>query len=338
MAFLCVGCPVLDIQITADDELMRKYDLCPNTATQAEERHMAIFTDALTLDPRLVASGAALNTARVCQWMIGIPGATTFLGAVGKDQFAELLLSATSSDGVFFSMYDHPKHATGTTVSLTTTAGERCLVANLGASNLFHPEHLKVKKARDFLAAAKFIYISGFFLPDNMASIQLLADICLEEDKIFMFNLAGTFLCNFFQEGVLRVIAYCDFLFANDAEARAFAKMKGWTEIGDMAVLALRIAALPKASGTRPRVVVITQGSGPTVVASLGKATLYSVESLANELIVDINGAGDSFVGGFASKLVQGDSLANCVRAGHWVARTVIQFPGCTYPRVCDFV
>jgi adenosine kinase len=66
------------------------------------------------------------------------------------------------------------------------------------------------------------------------------------------------------------------------------------------------MAGLPKVSGTRPRVVVVTQGGGETVVASQGKLARYPVEKLANELLVDINGAGDAFVGGFVAKLLQG--------------------------------
>ena len=73
-----------------------------------------------------------------------------------------------------------------------------------------------------------------------------------------------------------------------------------------MPLIALRIASLPKASGTRPRVVVVTQGGGETVVSNMGKVAMYPVTKLENELMVDINGAGDSFVGGFVSKLILG--------------------------------
>lgn len=174
------------------------------------------------------------------------------------------------------------------------------------------------------------------------------------------------------------MIPYCDYIFCNETEATLFGDMrvkkhtptffnieiniyiqilyyifnnikpkpkihlyicqkcKGWGR--DLSTIALKMSGLPKASGTRPRVVVITQGGQPTMVAHLGKVCSYVVEPLANELLVDINGAGDAFVGGFIAKLVQGESLGDCVRAGHWIARTVIQHSGCTYPKVCDFI
>ena len=48
-------------------------------------------------------------------------------------------------------------------------------------------------------------------------------------------------------------------------------------------------------------------------------------------------GAGDAFVGGFLSQLVKGKEIADCVRAGHYASRVVIQQSGCTFPKECGF-
>ena len=44
--------------------------------------------------------------------------------------------------------------------------------------------------------------------------------------------------------------------------------------------------------------------------------------------VVDSNGAGDAFAGGFLARYVEGDSIANCVRSGVEVAGRVIQRVG----------
>ena len=64
---------------------------------------------------------------------------------------------------------------------------------------------------------------------------------------------------------------------------------------------------------------------------------LECVDALARELLVDTNGAGDAFVGGFLSQLVQAKDLSECVRAGHYSARVIIQRSGCTMPAKSDF-
>ena len=65
-----------------------------------------------------------------------------------------------------------------------------------------------------------------------------------------------------------------------------------------------QISRAPKASGARPRTVVITQGADPTVVAAYGRIAKYPVTRVPADKLVDTNGAGDAFVGGFLSQLV----------------------------------
>jgi len=95
---------------------------------------------------------------------------------------------------------------------------------------------------------------------------------------------------------------------------------------------------MPKASGVRARTVVFTQGAGCTIVATGGVVTKYNVDALPAELLVDTNGAGDAFVGGFLAMLSKGKEIKECVEAGHWASRVVIQRSGCTFPEKCDYV
>ena len=93
----------------------------------------------------------------------------------------------------------------------------------------------------------------------------------------------------------------------------------------------------PQANSARPRVVVITHGANPTIIATEGAVKEYPVHEIEADAIVDTNGAGDAFVGGFLSQLIQGKSVEQCVHAGHWSARLIIQRSGCTYPEACDY-
>jgi fructose-1-phosphate kinase PfkB-like protein len=47
--------------------------------------------------------------------------------------------------------------------------------------------------------------------------------------------------------------------------------------------------------------------------------------------------AGDAFVGGFLSQLVQEKPIEDCVRAGCYASNVIIQRSGCTYPAKPDF-
>merc|ERR1711912_228200 len=103
-------------------------------------------------------------------------------------------------------------------------------------------------------------------------------------------------------------------------------------EKGDLKAVALKIASLEKKGSEKPRMVVITQGCDPTIVAQNGKVEEFAIEAIPKDQIVDTNGAGDAFVAGFLGGLIYGKSIEDCVKAGNFTAKAIIQQPGCTFP------
>ena len=127
---------------------------------------------------------------------------------------------------------------------------------------------------------------------------------------------------------------YWDYLFGNESEALAYAESHD-LKTTSIPEIAKAIALLPKVNGARERIVVITQGAEPTIVAvAKGKeavVTEYPTAKIADEEIVDSNGAGDAFAGGFMGKLVLGGNLESCVKAGQWLAGLCLRSNGPAY-------
>jgi adenosine kinase len=327
--------PLLDISAEVPEELLKKYELSLNNAILAEEKHLPLYDELVKTFPvQYIAGGATQNSIRVAQWMLKIPGSTSYFGAVGNDAYGEQLEKCAMEDGVRVIYQKNPTVPTGTCAVLVH-GGERSLVANLAAANTFTASHLDTVEAKEAVEQAQLFYISGFFLTVSVDSILSIAKHAVEKNKIFAMNLSAPFLVQFFGDQMAAVVPYADFVFGNESEAAAYGAAKEYGS--DLSTIALRLAAQPKASGTRPRIVVFTQGSESTIVAVNGVVTVYPVDPLPRELLVDTNGAGDAFVGGFLSQLIQDKPLAECVRAGHWAARVIIQRSGCTFPKDCDF-
>lgn len=237
-------------------------------------------------------------------------------------------------DGVRVVYQKNAEVPTGTCAVLVH-GGERSLIANLAAANTFTSAHLETAEAKEAVEQAKIVYISGFFLTVSVDSILSVAKKAIEDNKIFAINLSAPFLIQFFGDQMASVMPYADFVFGNESEAAAYGEAKDYGS--DLGTIALKLSAQPKASGTRPRIVVFTQGSSATIVAQGGVVTTFAVDPLPREALVDTNGAGDAFVGGFLSQLVQNKPMSECVRAGHYAARVIIQRSGCTFPKECDF-
>lgn len=93
---------------------------------------------------------------------------------------------------------------------------------------------------------------------------------------------------------------------------------------------------MPKLTN-KPRTVVITQGRDPVILVEDGKMSLIPVTVLSKEQIVDTNGAGDAFTGGFLSQLVLKKPYQTCVKCGIYTATHVIQHSGCNFSGDSDF-
>jgi adenosine kinase len=82
---------------------------------------------------------------------------------------------------------------------------------------------------------------------------------------------------------------------------------------------------------------VITQGKEPTVVAKDGAVTQYPVPVVDPSEIVDTNGAGDAFVGGFLAAFIKGKDIEECCKAGSFAASTIIRTSGTALPAACEY-
>ncbi|CAK9210016.1 unnamed protein product [Sphagnum jensenii] len=296
---LGMGNPLLDISAVVDHEFLDKYGVTLNNAILAEAKHVPMYKElAAKPDVEYIAGGATQNTIRVAQWMLQTPKATSYIGCIGDDEFGKQMEKLASEGGVDVQYDIDQTTATGTCAVLVVD-GERSLVANLSAANNYKIEHLKKPENWAVVEKAKFFYSSGFFLTVSPDSMLLVAKHAAETGKLcskplpkyYMVHLAAPFICQFFKDKLLEVVPYVDFLFGTETEAKTISSVLGW-ETEDTEVIALKLAALPKACGTHKRVVVMTQGTDPSIVAEDGEVTKFPVILLPKEKLVDTNATG----------------------------------------------
>ena len=332
-----MGNPLLDISAEVGQDMLDKYGVKMDDAILAEEKHVPIYKELVdNCSPQFIAGGATQNSIRVAQWIMtanGKPGESAFLGCVGVDAFGKQLEDCAAADGVKVHYMKDEATPTGTCAVLVKS-GERSLIANLAAANNFKPSHLESAESKAIYESASLYYIAGFFLTVSVDSLKIVAEHALANNKTFCLNLSAPFIIDFFGDQVATALEYADFLFCNESEAAAYGKKHGLGE--DLKEVALKIAASPK-KGTKPRTVIFTQGSDATIVACNGKVVEHTVTPLPKDELVDTNGAGDAFVGGFLASLLSEKEVGTCVEAGHWAARFIIQQSGCTLTKPCEY-
>lgn len=333
-----MGNPLLDICAVVDKDFLDKYGLKPNDQILAEDKHKELFEELVKrFNVEYHAGGSTQNSVKVAQWMIQSPyKAATFFGCIGTDKFGEILKNKTEEAHVDAHYYEQSDEPTGTCAACIT-GDNRSLVAHLAAANCYNKEkHLDLEKNWKLVEKAKVYYIAGFFLTVSPEAILKVASHSSANNKIFTLNLSAPFISQVYKEPLMKVMPYVDILFGNEMEAASLAREQGF-ETEDIKEIAQKAQALPKVNPKRQRIVVFTQGKDDTIMATENEVTAFPVLDSDQSEIIDTNGAGDAFVGGFLSQLVYDRLLTECIRAGHYAASVIIKRSGCTFPEKPDF-
>ncbi|TNN56142.1 Adenosine kinase [Liparis tanakae] len=320
-----MGNPLLDISAVVDKDFLDKFE-------EIVKKFKVEYH----------AGGATQNSIKVAQWMIQEPhNVGTFFGCIGKDKFGDILKQKAEEAHIDAHYYEQDEEPTGTCAACIT-GDNRSLVANLAAANAYKKEkHLDLAENWKLVEKANVYYIAGFFLTVSVESILKVARHASEKNKLFCLNLSAPFICQFFKDNLMQVMPYVDVLFGNETEAAAFAKEQDF-DTEDIEEIAKKAQALPKDNKKRQRIVVKKDSKyGGAIflffrVAS-DKFETFPVLPIDPEKIVDTNGAGDAFVGGFLSELVRDKPMDQCVKAAHYAANVIIRQAGCTFPEKPDF-
>merc|ERR1719201_1965241 len=250
------------------------------------------------------------------------------MGCVGDDDYSSKMNDVMKADGVDARYMVDPTTATGT-CAVCITGKNRSLVANLSAANNFKQTHIQKDEHKAVVENAKIIYSAGFFITVSPASMKIAWEAMAKSGAIYCMNLSAPFLMQVppFKAVFVETMPYVDILFGNETEAATWAETEGW-ETTDVSFIATRLSLIPSAKG-KHRTVVITQGAEETIVCQRGQVNKYPILKLEKDKIVDTNGAGDAYVGGFLAGLAKGKDIEDCHKAGAFAACEIIQVSGC---------
>jgi adenosine kinase len=221
----------------------------------------------------------------------------------------------------------------------------RSLATTLRTAEKFDKSHLSSLEVAPLVDGAKVFYVEGYFLTHGIESalevaqrsqaagkvsytpLHRLLTARLRMCQVFALNLSVPFIPQFFKANVVNLLPYCDIVIGNESEAAAWASVMDIQDMGNIPLIAKSLAMFVKATDARPCIVVITHGASPTVVVT-GDAPdspkSFPVTLLSDAQIIDTNGAGDAFAGGFLGAFVAGKGLDECVLTGHQLAALLL--------------
>ncbi|KAK6626570.1 hypothetical protein RUM44_009044 [Polyplax serrata] len=329
---LGIGNPLLDLTVTGDAKLLEKYKLEANNAVIANEFQKSIYKDLLeNYDVQFTAGGSVQNSLRVCQWIVKESRVCIFMGSVGMDKYSKILQQTAESDGVEVRYQYHEDIPTGTCAAIITTheGNKRSLCANLAAAEKFTIDHILKPDNYRCIEKANIYYISGFFLTVSLETVLKIGETAAKENKFFITNLSAPFICDLYKDSVMKTLYYTDVVFGNESELQKLGE--GCFKTKNLEEIMYKMANLPKANMTRERIVIITNGCHPVLYVQGKSIKKVEVPKIPEGKVIDTNGAGDAFAGGFLSQFLMGKSIEKCIQCGVWAAGQIIQNHGCSF-------
>lgn len=325
------GNPLLDISCVVDQAFYDKWELKPSNAILAEkDKHEPLYPELEAMDNvQYIPGGSTLNSIRVSNWILGDSGSVAYIGSVAKDATGDRLGNIVGEEGVATAWYKDGDCPQTGRCAVCILGKERSMVADLSAANSYVIQHLDSDEARALWQNSKICYSAGFWLtvcPEGMCKI---ANYCKENGRDYCLNISAPFLAQFFLTQMQSVLPNTTILFGNEDEAKALGKSLNQPESATIQELAVYFSTYLREDS--PRRVVITQGAEPVIVAQGTEVREYPVDRIDPNLIVDTNGAGDAFVGGFLAALANDEPEETCVKQGNYCAGFLIQQSGCTF-------
>uniref|UniRef100_A0A914L9Y4 Adenosine kinase n=1 Tax=Meloidogyne incognita TaxID=6306 RepID=A0A914L9Y4_MELIC len=253
----------------------------------------------------------------------------TFFGAVGNDEYSEILLSESQKSGLRMLCQKINDEYTGRCLTLINGT-KRSMCANLGAASKFNLEFLETPENWSIIENANVYYTSAHFLNVSPRCTMRICEYASSKNKKFIFNMGAEYLAKKFKKDIEIIIKYSDLIFGNEDEYRAFATEMNFDKEDDIRDIGLKMAKYEKVSSLNERVIVITRDALPLIVIKNdGQLIEYKVKEIPNGALVDSSCAGDAFAGGFIAAYVCGYSLEECIEWGCSAAEMIIQRRGC---------
>ncbi|CBY12411.1 unnamed protein product [Oikopleura dioica] len=323
------GLPLLEIKAKVGAGYIKRFELTAGSRSVAGEKQISLYKELCGwFSTEFLPGGGALNVIRVAQWMLPLPKATSIVGAIGTDENGKRVSEACTAAGIVPMFYEQETDITGCVAKLSVDAGPAgstvTQITHLSAGNAYSKQrHLDLEQNWDRVKEAEYFFIPGLFLTVCPETTLAVGEMSSEKGKTFALTLGNPQLCRLYKDTQLAVLRYVDFLFSNAETALSFAQENDF-ETTDLAEIARKMCLLPKVNSNKPRVVVITQGVGPTVVArGYDEVHEFEVDEIENK--DGPAGLGDFFIGGFLGQLVQGHGLERCVEGGHFAVQELLQ-------------
>lgn len=305
-----IGNACMDIVDTIDDAFLERWGFPKSICSYLTfDQSNALLAD--LPNPQYIAGGCAANTAStVC----ALGGNASFIGRIAHDEIGDMFIEDMDKRGIRFLSIPDESHDAGSTrvFCLTTPDTERTFASYYGVQEDLSEDDI----TDDGVADSKYLYIDGYALNSRRGGEAFLkaAAICKAAGNRVLFAPNDLSIMTKYGDAVAKILPQTDLLLCNEQEARHI------TGMDDMSLILKNLQS-------RFAVGAVTIGKDGVFVYD--KNTIYQIPAATPPApVIDTNGAGDAFAGGFVFGLTHGYDLPRAAKLGNLCASVIITHTG----------
>jgi adenosine kinase len=341
-SMIAIGNPIVDITCEIDENSLKKYDLEWGKTVFANEKNVPFFEELEKNEKVMYTTGGSIqNSLRVCSWCINMNETNknkykiTMLGSVGNDNYKDKIMNALSTSGVN-PLFEFNDKMNSSRCGVGIFKKERCLVHEIKASNTLTMDF--IDKNLNEILSHNYLVIEGYFLQEKFDICKRLVEEFKKQNKIVIFTCGAVFMVQAHNDKVMEIANKSDMIVGNMEECEAIAGKKGENNEETLKLVHKKL------NKNNKRILLMTDGGKGVYVTKFNYDNdnfEFILHSFCNpikpEEIVDLNGAGDAFLGGFLSQYLQKKSIDICCKAGNIIAGVILRNVGCTYKEDLKF-
>jgi sugar/nucleoside kinase (ribokinase family) len=307
-----IGSPLIDFILEVEDDILHELKLKKGDMHLIDEAISKKIQERIKDYPiDRIPGGSAAN---VLAGIAHLGGSGAFVGKIGTDEHGDFYKTESERFGVTTFLRSADTALTGHAITFITSDSERTFATHLGAAVSLQ----KMDIEEDIINQAKILHVEGYLLDVAVPNLKEAALAAMEYAKKhgvrISIDVADPALVARNKDELHRIAReYADILFLNEDEARAFI------------ATATTEKEIAREVAEYCSIAVVKLGHRGSIVSCSDE--MCEVAPFEARL-VNTNGAGDMYAGGFLYSLVQGYSLAEAGKIASYAASRVVEQQG----------
>jgi sugar/nucleoside kinase (ribokinase family) len=308
--FCGIGNACIDIIASVDDEFLTKWEF-PKSICTPIPLDRANALEAALSSPSYIPGGCGANTAAVVS---ALGGRAAFIGKIADDAIGKIFRDDMAARNIRYTRAALQDPDAGSTriFALITPDSERTFASYYGIQEQLSPDDLDIEA----IEQSKLMYLDGYGLnsPRGGETFIKAAHLSRAAGHKAVFSPSDVSILNNYRDITRELISLSEIILCNEQEARFLSE-------GDS------IADMVRYLQEDFDIGAVTAGDQGVYV--FNRTNMFHVPAAKPHApVIDSNGAGDAFAGGFLYGLCRGYDLPRAAALGNRCAATIITHSG----------